>query len=106
MEIHWHTDAADDIEDVAPALRPALLRGIRHKLSTDPTAIGRPLKGTANQLWKIKFTDYRIIYTIKGNEVWILAVSKRETDYSNRMMSRYSKAAIDIHSIIRRRPSQ
>jgi len=34
---------------------------------------GTPLRKTLRGYWKIRVGDYRVVYKIEGNEVWILA---------------------------------
>jgi len=43
------------------------------------TRLRRDLKG----FWKLRTGDYRVIFEIHGNEVWIYAIMNRKTVYDS-----------------------
>lgn len=51
------------------------------KLSENPFSIPyKKIKGRENT-YRIRVGKYRIIYTLKGKEIWILKIDKRERAY-------------------------
>ncbi len=42
---------------------------------------GEPLRKSLKGYWKLRVGDYRVIYKIDGNEVWILAIINRKDVY-------------------------
>jgi len=96
--IHWHPDIKDDLEDIHPSTATSIVRAAEHRLSRAPLFIGQPLKGTARLLWKIRFGKYRILYTVNtnANEVWILAVQKRDIVYKHKHVESLLKLAVAL----------
>ncbi|MBI3318454.1 MAG: type II toxin-antitoxin system RelE/ParE family toxin, partial [Candidatus Omnitrophica bacterium] len=77
----------------------SIVRAADYRLSLAPDLIGEPLKGTTNRLWKIRFSSYRIVYTINVSrkEVWILSVQKRDIVYRNQHVQALLKVAVALH---------
>ena len=51
-----------------------ILKTIQKKLSIDPQAYGKPLKGEFSGYWRLRVSDFRIIYKISKEEVVVLIV--------------------------------
>jgi len=49
-------------------------------LKTNPYA-GKPLRGEMRGVYSLRVGDYRILYNIKGNEVFLLLVGHRKRIY-------------------------
>ncbi len=96
--VFWHKDVQDDLKLLQKDFAQALIAGTAHKLSQAPHLIGHPLRGTMNQLWKVKFNKFRITYTINmaAKEVWVLSVKKREIAYEVTHLNRLKKLAAGI----------
>ncbi|MBX5328048.1 MAG: type II toxin-antitoxin system RelE/ParE family toxin [Candidatus Bathyarchaeota archaeon] len=56
-----------------------MLRGISI-LKTDPFA-GKPLRGEWKGVYSLRIGDYRVLYQIKKNEVFLLVVGHRKRVY-------------------------
>lgn len=54
---------------------------IEARLSTKPEQYGLPLVGTLRGYWKLRVGDYRIVFKVTADEVWILAVLHRREVY-------------------------
>ncbi len=42
---------------------------------------GVPLRGTLKGYWKLRVGDYRIVFKITGQEVWVLTILHRREVY-------------------------
>ena len=54
---------------------------IERKLTLNPVIYGIPLRGTLKQFWKLRVGDWRVIFTIKNKEVYILVIANRKEVY-------------------------
>ena len=79
----WHSEIREDFKQIHPSVVEKIIKAVQHRLSLAPHVIGEPLKGTSNLVWKIRFSDYRILYTMnrKAKEVWVLSVRHRSVVY-------------------------
>lgn len=72
----------DKFEKLSPELQKQIKKAIRTKLSLRPYDF-KPLSGKKFfGLWRIRVGDYRIIYRIVDNSVYILAVGHRSKIYN------------------------
>lgn len=103
--VQWHPEVKDDLENIHPSLVDSMVEGAEYRLSRAPTHIGKPLRGTANKLWRIRFGKLRIVYTInfKSKEVWVLAVRNRETVYKHPHVLGLLKMAVVLQEELNRR---
>jgi mRNA interferase RelE/StbE len=46
-----------------------------------PHQYGETLRKTLKGYWKLRVGDYRVVYKIAGNEVWILGIMDRKEVY-------------------------
>ncbi len=42
---------------------------------------GVPLRGTLKGYWKLRVDDYRVVFKIAGQEVWVLTILHRREVY-------------------------
>ena len=54
---------------------------IEHRLGTEPHQYGEPLRKTLQGYWKLRVGDYRVVFKIVGEEVWILGIIHRKKVY-------------------------
>ena len=57
-----------------------ILDNIESKLSQNPH-LGEPLSGKFKGLYKYRIGNYRVIYVIEGDEIWILKIGHRKHVY-------------------------
>jgi len=64
-------------------------------LSSDFDLIGEPLRGTAQRLWRLRYSQYRLVYTVRpaAHEVWILSVQTRDIVYRKTHLQRLLRLA-------------
>ena len=65
--------------DKSVALR--IRKAIETKLLVAPEKHGDPLRRTLKGYWKLRVGDYRIVFRIKGKEIFILGILHRREIY-------------------------
>jgi mRNA-degrading endonuclease RelE of RelBE toxin-antitoxin system len=95
----WHPETKKDLSKIGMAAVDSLVQTTRHRFSRAPHLIGQPLKGTTHLLWKIRFSKYRIIYTLntKAKEVWVLSVQGRDEVYRYSHIQSLLRMAVALH---------
>ena len=82
FELRYHPDVRDvDIPQLNETLRKRIKKAIEERLSVSPHQYGEPLKKTLKGYWKLRVGDYRVVYKVKGNKVWIFAIINRRDVY-------------------------
>ncbi len=101
FRVLWHPKARDDLAKLTPDLAEKIFEAASYKLSRAPQFIGQPLKGTTKMLWKIRFSKYRVIYTLNAGsrEVWVISVGKRDTVYRDEFVQSWVRLAIAIRQM-------
>ncbi len=80
-KVEFHPKDDKDFARIPPDHVRRILKAIRAKLITDPIKAGTPLHGQLKGLFKLRVGDFRIVYTIKDNIVFVLIVAQRGTVY-------------------------
>ena len=84
--LRYHPKVAeDDLPDIPANLRQRLARSIEKRLTTSPERYGTPLKGSLNGYWKLRAGDYRVVFKVAGEEVWVLTILHRKKVYEEAM---------------------
>lgn len=99
FRVLWHPEIVDDFGKIHPIFVERIVEAANYRLSNAPQLIGHPLKGTTNLVWKMRFSDYRILYTINisAKEVWILSVEHRKSVYNGQNVMQIVQMALAIH---------
>ena len=79
----WHEKAIEDLKGVDKKSAKRLIERVKTYLPQDPISLGKPLKGIFKGLYRYRFGDYRVIYSIDRKEgvILILRVGKRKELY-------------------------
>lgn len=73
--IKIHKDVVkEDFKKVSSKQQQDILRTIYKKLSIDPEKFGTPLRTNLKGYWKLRISDYRIVYQIKKKEVLVFVL--------------------------------
>jgi mRNA interferase RelE/StbE len=87
FKIRLHPDAVKFLADLNPEAKERLKAGIKG-LEIDPfksrsQANIKKLKGTKKReaLYRLRVGDYRVIYAVEGNTIFVLEVISREKGY-------------------------
>jgi mRNA interferase RelE/StbE len=75
--VHHPRDVPTLNRDVAKRIQ----RAIENRLAVEPQRYGEPLRRTLKGYWKLRVGDYRVVFRIVKNEVWIFAVMHRREVY-------------------------
>jgi mRNA-degrading endonuclease RelE of RelBE toxin-antitoxin system len=104
FKVIWHAEVKKDLSRIPSTVVNSIIQAADYRLSLAPEIIGNPLKGTANRLWKIRFSVYRIVYTINVNrkEVWVLSVQKRDIVCRDQHVQALLKVAVVLHEKFRK----
>jgi mRNA interferase RelE/StbE len=70
-----------DVRKIPAATRTRIARAIETRLSTTPERYGVPLAGTLRGYWKLRVGDYRVVFRVTADAVWILAILHRREVY-------------------------
>ena len=78
----YHPDVKSvDIPLLDAKLRTRIKNAIERRLTTSPHLYGEPLRKTLRGYWKLRVGDYRIVFKIVGEEVWIFGIIHRKKVY-------------------------
>jgi len=82
FELRYHPDVKSiDIPLLDVKLRSRIKKAIEIRLMTAPHLYGEPLRKTFRGYWKLRVGDYRVVFKIVAEEVWILGIIHRKKVY-------------------------
>ncbi len=82
FELRYHPDVRDvDIPAINPKLRVRIKKAIEKRVAVAPHKYGEPLRKTLKGYWKLRVGDYRVVFRIVENEVWVLGIMDRKEVY-------------------------
>jgi mRNA interferase RelE/StbE len=82
FELRYHPDVKTvDIPFFDARLRTRIKNAIESRLTTAPHLYGEPLRKTLRGYWKLRVGDYRVVFKIVAEEVWILGIIHRKKVY-------------------------
>lgn len=98
FQVLWHPEVRRDLRKIPPPTVEALVKAAHERLSQEPLLIGEPLRGTAQRLWRLRYSQYRLIYTVRPapHEVWILSVQTRDIVYRTTHLQRLLRLAMQL----------
>ena len=73
---------ADDLPAINRNLPTRICRAMEQRLTAAPTHYGEPLRQQVRGYWKLRVGDYRIVYRLVGQEVWIYSIPLRRDVYA------------------------
>jgi len=78
----YHPDVRrKDISAISRNLRQRIAHAIETRLTTEPERYGEPLRGTLKGYWRLRVGDYRVVFKVVQNEVWIFGIIHRREVY-------------------------
>lgn len=95
FQVLWHAEVRRDLVKVPPPTVEAIVKAAHERLSQAPLLIGEPLRGTAQRLWRLRYSQYRLVYTVRpaAHEVWVLSVQTRDIVYRKTHLQRLLRLA-------------
>jgi mRNA-degrading endonuclease RelE of RelBE toxin-antitoxin system len=96
--VFWYQKIKNDLRTIDPNLVEKIVSAAENRLYLAPASAGQPLKGTTKLLWKLRYSKYRIVYTINDQmqEVWVLSVRKRDVAYRDSSIESLLQVAIAL----------
>jgi len=79
-KILYKSSVSRDLKKISPKDKERILRQIRVTLGENPR-VGDPLHGEFERLFKLRVGDYRVIYALSGQDVFVLRVRHRGKAY-------------------------
>ena len=82
FELRYHPEVKSaDIHLLDVKLRTRIKNAIERRLTTAPHLYGEPLRKTLRGYWKLRVGDYRVVFKIVAEQVWILGIIHRKKVY-------------------------
>jgi mRNA interferase RelE/StbE len=82
FRLRYHPDVKNiDIPLLNAKLKKRIKKAIETRLMTGPHNYGEPLRKTLKGYWKLRIGDYRGVFRIVEDEVWILGIIHRKKVY-------------------------
>jgi mRNA interferase RelE/StbE len=82
--VKYHPDVKEvDLPRINVKMRERIRRAIESRLMTAPQEYGLPLRKSLRGYWKLRVGDYRVIFKIEREIVYILAIRHRKTIYED-----------------------
>jgi mRNA interferase RelE/StbE len=82
FKLRYHSDVKIiDIPLLDARLRTRIKNAIESRLTISPHLYGEPLRRTLRSYWKLRVGDYRVVFKIVGEEIWILGIIHRKKVY-------------------------
>ncbi len=79
LEVRYHPQVKKDLERIPPEWRDRI-KGVIHKLAKKPE-MGRRLQGQLKGLRSHRAGNYRIVYMVEGETLYILSIGHRRDVY-------------------------
>lgn len=74
---------SEDIPKLDPPVKRRIRAAIERKLTAAPESFGKPLAYTRAGLWSLRVGPWRVVYALRGEEIWILRIGHRREVYRN-----------------------
>jgi mRNA interferase RelE/StbE len=81
----YHKMVAEDGAGLNADIRKRLAKAIQQRLTSHPESYGKPLRGSLAGYWTLRVGDYRVVYRIIKQEVWIYGIINRKCVYDEVM---------------------
>ena len=82
FELRYHPDVKDiDLPKLDEKIKNRIRNAVENRLTTAPQQYGKPLKRTLKGYWKLRVGDFRVVFKVVKNEVWILGITHRKKVY-------------------------
>ncbi len=89
MEIRYHPLVlSEDLRKIGTSQKLRIKKSIENKLLINPTIFGEPLRGTLIPLWKLRVGDYRIVFGMQDDILYIHAIGHRKEIYNKVALKR------------------
>lgn len=77
--VKYHPDVREvDLPRINVKMRERIRRAIESRLMTAPQEYGLPLRKSLGGYWKLRVGDYRIVFKVEGEVVYVLGIRHRK----------------------------
>ena len=81
-ELKYHPDVKkSDLPKIDAKNRGMIKRAIEDRLADQPEAYGKPLQRTLKGYWKLRIGDYRVVFKVSDNSIFIFGIIHRKEVY-------------------------
>ena len=70
-----------DLPRINVKMRDRIRRAIESRLMTAPQEYGLPLRKNLGGYWKLRVGDYRVVFKVEGEVVYVLGIRHRKKIY-------------------------
>ncbi|MBW2664358.1 MAG: type II toxin-antitoxin system RelE/ParE family toxin [Deltaproteobacteria bacterium] len=70
-----------DLPQIDAKNKSMIKRAIENRLATQPETYGKPLRKTLKGYWKLRVGDYRIVFKVYDNSIFIFGIIHRKEVY-------------------------
>jgi len=82
--VRYHPEVKEiDLPMIDVKMRERIRRAIESRLMTAPQEYGLPLRKNLGGFWKLRVGDYRVVFKVEGEMVYILAIRHRRSVYED-----------------------
>ncbi len=82
FELKYHPDVKSvDLPLLDAKFKTRIKNAIETRLAIAPHLYGEPLRKTLRGYWKLRVGDYRVVFKVVNEEVWILGIIHRKKVY-------------------------
>lgn len=78
----YHPDVRKDLLRIDRKLQIRLEAAVSNRLLIAPQAYGRPLSANLFGYWKMRVGDFRVVFKVVRDEIWIFGIIHRKDVYS------------------------
>lgn len=81
----------EDFKKISPFTQKIIIKAIRRKLTVEPEKYGEPLRKELKGFWKLRISEYRVIYRIEKELVRVLVIKvgfRKDEQVYKEMISR------------------
>jgi mRNA-degrading endonuclease RelE of RelBE toxin-antitoxin system len=82
-KLRYHHRIPDDLARIGNPHKKILKKAVEEKLAADPLFFGKPLQFSLKGLRSMRVGDYRVIFQILNEEVFVVLIQHRATVYKN-----------------------
>ncbi len=80
--VKYHPDVREvDLPRINVKMRERIRRAMESRLMTAPQEYGLPLRKSLGGYWKLRVGDFRIVFKVQGEVVYVLGIRHRKKIY-------------------------
>ena len=81
-ELKYHPEVKrSDLPKIGAKNRDMIKSAIKERLAAQPEAYGKPLRRTLKGYWKLRVGDYRVVFKVSSDSIFIFGIIHRKEVY-------------------------